>query len=115
MRSGTFKWRDDICCLPISVDVELVVHSKNRLDMRRFRYSLRGLLLVTTLLAIAFSLLRAAFVYEPLRELSLICGILLLVCTIGGSFGYLLGARRGAIIGVAVLLALFLAVCLFLA
>jgi hypothetical protein len=84
--------------------------------MRRFRYSLRGLLLVTTLLAISFSLIRASFVYEHVRELSLICGIHLLVITIGGAFGYLLGAVRGTIIGAAVSLALFWAVvCLFLA
>ena len=73
--------------------------------MRRFRYSIRGLLLVTTLLAISFSLIRAShWPDEPAEIWQAICfqeGVLLLVCTAGGAAGYLVGAVRGALIGVA--------------
>jgi hypothetical protein len=74
--------------------------------MRRFRYSLRGLLLVTTLLAISFSLIRTCTLHYPdePEDWQWICfcvGVHLLVCTVGGAVGYLVGARRGAAFGAA--------------
>jgi hypothetical protein len=76
------------------------------MNMRRFRYSLRGLLLVATLLAISFSLIRTCMSHYPdePEDWQWICfcvGVHLLVCTVGGAAGYLVGARRGAKIGVA--------------
>jgi hypothetical protein len=74
--------------------------------MRRFQYNLRGLLLVTTLLAVSFSLIRTSrfFADGPNSEQELGCwivGIHLLLGTVGGAAGFLLsGNTKGATIGV---------------
>jgi hypothetical protein len=64
-------------------------------------------MLVTTLLAVSFSLIRTSgFPREPAESWQFNCfwaGLYLLAGTIGGSAGYLAGAKRGAAIGAVVL------------
>lgn len=76
--------------------------------MPRFQYSLRGLFIVTTLLAVSFSLMRISFRYGELF------GEILLVSTVGGSIGYLFRAAWGALIGVVVSWLLFALVVFYL-
>jgi hypothetical protein len=67
--------------------------------MGSFRYSLRGLLLVTTLLAVSFSLIRTShFPDEPTEIWQLVCfwaGALLLISTVSSAAGHLVHTGCG--------------------
>jgi len=89
--------------------------------MRRFQYGLRGLLVVTTMLAISFSLIRTGLHSDwwgksyggYVCPACLVVGVYLLAGTLGGSIGFLVAARKGAVFGTAGFLVLFWAFLFF--